>query len=201
MLVIPEVAELMQRQLAKAGRKVQIGGDSPDETEQTLKDVTAWLVINSMRTERVQFDQLCHQNLANIWRQNAFTQLIEGHCHFKAGPSTDLHTLLHAAFTCAPYLASSAKQVKPEAATGFVLDMLGEAFISNRDGSVSRAKLEGKIVGIYFESSSPNVQVSCVTRRARVRTRRRSPSCSLSLVTAPQGPAQAACQRRGWRRL
>eukprot|EP00965_Chrysotila_dentata_P072858 2408431-Pleurochrysis_carterae.AAC.1 len=37
--------------------------------QQALHDVSAWLVINSMRTECVQFDQLCSQNLANIWRQ------------------------------------------------------------------------------------------------------------------------------------
>ena len=41
--------------------------------------MSAWLVINSMRTERLQFDQLCGQNLANIWRTNAFEQVLNAH--------------------------------------------------------------------------------------------------------------------------
>ena len=48
-----------------------------------LLDVSAWLVINSMRAERVQFDQLCGQSLQNIWRQNAWNELLDGHQHFK----------------------------------------------------------------------------------------------------------------------
>ena len=128
MLIIPEVAELMQRQLIKADAH----DPASRSQEQVLREVSAWLVINSMRTERVQFDQLCHQNLSNIWRQNAFGQLLAGHHRFK---------------------------VRPEAAMGFVSDMLGEAFVSNREGSVSRAKLEGRILGIYFEGSSPNSQL------------------------------------------
>ena len=51
-----------------------------------LQEVAAWLTINSMRTERVQFDQLCAQNLATIWRGNAWAQLLEGHQHFKVRP-------------------------------------------------------------------------------------------------------------------
>ena len=42
-----------------------------------LLDVTAWLVINSMKTERLQFDQLSNQNLANIWRANAFERFLQ----------------------------------------------------------------------------------------------------------------------------
>lgn len=55
MVIIPEVAELMQRQLAKAGQAIS---DASGAQQQVLLDVSAWLVINSMRTERVQFDQL-----------------------------------------------------------------------------------------------------------------------------------------------
>ena len=178
LLVIPEVEELMQRQLVKAGRSAgsvaaPAGPTAPSEgrlrelglnalaaavasdaaldgpangvsaadgasaasygegvvsgsapTQQLLLcDVSAWLVINSMRAERVQFDQLCQQNLANIWRQNAFGHLMQGHRQF---------------------------QVRPEAATSYVREMLGDAFVSCREGSVSSARLEGKVVGVYF---------------------------------------------------
>ena len=140
-LIIPEVKELMHRQLAKAGCAPVINvaaesalaahgrvngyvdSDAYHMKQRALRGVTAWLVINSMNSERVQFDQLCHQNIANIWRQNAHNQLIAGHASFR---------------------------VNKGAASGFVLDALGEAFLSTREGSVSRAKLEGKVVAIYF---------------------------------------------------
>lgn len=32
-------------------------------------DVLAWLTVNGMRSEKLQFLQLCHQNLANIYRK------------------------------------------------------------------------------------------------------------------------------------
>ena len=63
------------------------------------------------------------QNLANIWRQNAFNELLAGHTHFR---------------------------MQSDSASSYILDMLGEAFVSNREGSVSRAKLDGKVLAIYF---------------------------------------------------
>jgi len=81
---------------------------------QLLQDVAAWLTINSMRTERVQFDQLCAQNLATLWRQNAWMQLLEGKEHFK---------------------------VRPECVAGFMQEKLGEAYVSNRLGKVSRKRI------------------------------------------------------------
>jgi hypothetical protein len=80
MFVIPEVQQLIKRQLSK------VQGYNPSgivSEVQTLKDISAWLVINSMKTERVQYNQLCGQNLANIWRQNAFEMLLDGYQHFK----------------------------------------------------------------------------------------------------------------------
>ena len=66
------------------------------------------------------------QNLANLWRQNAFGQLVAGHRRFK---------------------------VATGATAGYVLSMLGEAFVSNKEGCVSRAKIDGKIIAIYFRGS------------------------------------------------
>lgn len=117
----------MQRQLAKAG---YTGGHTAAaahaDGRAALLDVTAWLVINSMKAERLQFDQLCSQNLSNIWREHAFEQLLDGHRRFTVGPG---------------------------AASGYTLDMLGEAFVSNRDGHVSRAKIEDKVLALFFRSS------------------------------------------------
>ena len=142
LLVIPEVQELMHRQLAKAGCRPPAGGGAgggasprdallataPDRAarQRMLRDVAAWLVINSMQTERVQFDQLCYQNLANLWRQNAFDQLVAGHQGFR---------------------------VQGGAHSGYVVEALGEAFLSNREGAVSRAKLDGKLLALYFLSA------------------------------------------------
>ena len=48
-------------------------------TEQTLHDVTAWLIINGMKSERTQFNMLCGQNVSNVWRKLAFRRLLDDH--------------------------------------------------------------------------------------------------------------------------
>ena len=110
MLVIPEVQQLMKRQLAKAQPKLpppaspeKPAAEPPRSQAQLLQDVAAWLTLNSMRTERVQYDQLAAQNLANIWRQNAFNLLLDGYHHFK---------------------------VREDAEGGFVMDMCAAATVT-----------------------------------------------------------------------
>lgn len=44
--------------------------------EGVLKDITAWLIINTMRSEKVQFNMLCEQNLHTVWRKRAFNMLM-----------------------------------------------------------------------------------------------------------------------------
>jgi len=41
-----------------------------------LVHVSAWLTINSMRMEQLQFYQLCLQNLHSVWRKRAFAALL-----------------------------------------------------------------------------------------------------------------------------
>jgi len=41
-----------------------------------ISSVAAWLTCNSMRSERLQFMQLQHQNLSNVWRKKAFDLLL-----------------------------------------------------------------------------------------------------------------------------
>ena len=43
---------------------------------QLFKDVTAWLVLNQMRSEKTQFNLLCEQNVSNVWRKRAFRSLV-----------------------------------------------------------------------------------------------------------------------------
>ncbi len=127
-LVIPEVQELMNRQLKKALPKAasQVTAKLVEVPTQRLRDILAWLVLNSMRSERVQFDNLCSQNLFNVWRKNAWDQLIAGNANFR---------------------------VRPEEAGFFVLDLLGEAFVSAKGTSNRATGLANKNVAILMGSS------------------------------------------------
>ena len=60
LFVIPEVAKLIQRELAAA----KYPKSSVEGNVAVLREVVAWLVINSMRSERIQFNQLCIQVLS-----------------------------------------------------------------------------------------------------------------------------------------
>lgn len=56
--------------------------DEPSEEPSTLltrlpTHVCAWLTINSMRMEQLQFFQLCLQNMHTVWRNKAFSNLLE----------------------------------------------------------------------------------------------------------------------------
>ena len=57
--------------------------------------VVAWLVINSMRSERIQFNQLCIQSVGNVWRKNAFRLLLDNYPKY-CGGSRPEDTLLNA---------------------------------------------------------------------------------------------------------
>ncbi len=50
--------------------------DQLDEKKQKLEDVLAWLLLNSMRSERIQFNALVMQNVANVWRKKALRLLV-----------------------------------------------------------------------------------------------------------------------------
>ena len=67
LFVIPEVAKLIQRELRLDDDALQRG---------MIVHVAAWLTSNSMRMEKLQFYQLCWQNLDNVWRKRAFRTLL-----------------------------------------------------------------------------------------------------------------------------
>eukprot|EP00457_Paulinella_chromatophora_P000002 gb/GEZN01000002.1/.p1 GENE.gb/GEZN01000002.1/~~gb/GEZN01000002.1/.p1 ORF type:complete len:6816 (+),score=1425.09 gb/GEZN01000002.1/:114-20561(+) len=70
--IIPEVAELIDRELKAASRPDQEAVLELDPARRTLTSVAAWLVVNSMRSEQVQWNMLCVQNVSNIYRKNAY---------------------------------------------------------------------------------------------------------------------------------
>lgn len=41
-----------------------------------LRGICAWLVVNTMRAERMQFNLLCEQSVQNVWRKRAFWTLL-----------------------------------------------------------------------------------------------------------------------------
>ena len=50
---------------------------SAAEQQQTfLHDVCAWLLVNSMSAEGLQFARLCQQSLRNVWRKAAFRTML-----------------------------------------------------------------------------------------------------------------------------
>ena len=55
-----------------------------------LEDVCGWLVINSMRTERVQFEVWALHCARNAWRKKAMARLCKTHAAFGEGGSRPL---------------------------------------------------------------------------------------------------------------
>lgn len=41
-----------------------------------LSDTCAWLTLNGIRSEAMQFRYLCQQSLSNVWRKAAFRELL-----------------------------------------------------------------------------------------------------------------------------
>ena len=69
--VIPEVKELMMRELLQ----VQRSSPSLLSNDHVLEDIVAWLIINSLKSEQTQWTMLCIQNIGNLYRKNAFKSL------------------------------------------------------------------------------------------------------------------------------
>ncbi|KAH8066222.1 hypothetical protein JL722_639 [Aureococcus anophagefferens] len=80
-LLIPELRDLVRRDLAFARIPCppQLGGDAPGEAGDLSPvgvAVVAWLTLQSMKGERLQFNQLSVQNALNVPRKNAFAALL-----------------------------------------------------------------------------------------------------------------------------
>jgi len=82
-VMIPEIARLISVEVAKGGgqlpssREAELMSMTPLEaSKRLLRDVTAWLVVNSMRSENVQAGLLAEQRASNIWRKHSYRKLI-----------------------------------------------------------------------------------------------------------------------------
>jgi hypothetical protein len=85
LLIVPEIAQKIRFQTAVAcGMRArdrdallqrQFQSQPLKLHAQQLKDVIAWLLINSMRSDAIQFNLLCEQNIKNIWRKESFHAL------------------------------------------------------------------------------------------------------------------------------
>jgi hypothetical protein len=72
LLVIPEIVDRINVQVSIGSGNIT---KDSDNVHQFLKDIVSWLVINSMRVDGVQFNLLCEQSVANIWRKRCFAML------------------------------------------------------------------------------------------------------------------------------
>ena len=86
--IIPEVSELMKRELRDASAVVPELAQSlaaRGQTDHVLEDIVAWLTVNSLRSEQVQWTMLCLQNIGNLYRKNAFLTLHKSTKYFVDG--------------------------------------------------------------------------------------------------------------------
>ena len=72
-IVIPEVQELMHREL----KDCIVNSPTAQPDDHVLEDIVAWLVINSLRSEQTQWTMLCIQNIGNLYRKNSFKCILE----------------------------------------------------------------------------------------------------------------------------
>jgi len=83
-IMIPEVKKLIVANLASAAGATFADQQKILATEAhllpqqvSLVDICAWLVINSMKTEKTQFNMLIEQALENVWRKHALSDLFK----------------------------------------------------------------------------------------------------------------------------
>ena len=99
LFVIPEVAKLVSTESGRARpesaerRAKRLGGlSAADAARASLVDVSAWLLVNSMSTEKVQFELWTLQCARNVWRKRSMASLHGAHGRFgehSAAKSTD----------------------------------------------------------------------------------------------------------------
>lgn len=68
---IPEVNALVAK-VAKSPPSQTLTAQTGPALQKVLREVVGWLVVNSMKSETVQFNMLCEQAIYNVFRKNAF---------------------------------------------------------------------------------------------------------------------------------
>ena len=73
-IVVPEVVELMRRQLDSVPKNNLL--QEMNEEERILEGIVCWLIINSLDSECKQFNFLMLQNLANVYRRHSLQAML-----------------------------------------------------------------------------------------------------------------------------
>lgn len=94
LFIIPEVQQLLKAQASHGHgctpeqRAAQLASMPPvARAVAELEDVSAWLLINSMRAEKMCFPLWCLQCSQNVWRKRAFEQLCTRFSEFGSEPT------------------------------------------------------------------------------------------------------------------
>ena len=79
LFIIPEVKSLIERELALVEGKASAVASK--DSDGMLQRVTAWQIINTMRSQAVQFNQLQLQNVANVCKCSTIpSKYLRTHC-------------------------------------------------------------------------------------------------------------------------
>jgi hypothetical protein len=87
LFIVPEVLRIAEEQLMRAAepcfeevaavsRRLQPAFGEAEDARALLRAVCAWLIINTMKSERLQFNLLCEQSVQNVWRKRAYWTLL-----------------------------------------------------------------------------------------------------------------------------
>jgi hypothetical protein len=89
LFVIPQVQRLCTSEVAMGlglgldGLKAKRASlPELERRRQELEGVASWLMVNSMKSERVQFELWCQHCAHNVWRKKAFKALMNSHQNF-----------------------------------------------------------------------------------------------------------------------
>jgi hypothetical protein len=77
--MIPEVRQLIETHVSRA-RAEEVGAyharlaamQPHAQRQQLLEDVTTWLILSSMKSEKTQFNLSCEHSARNVWRKAAW---------------------------------------------------------------------------------------------------------------------------------
>jgi hypothetical protein len=159
LFLTPELRELMIRELTAAKMPLV----EPPQVPSILIEVTAWLVVNSMGSERLQFNQLCIQNVTNVYRKNGFRNLLKAWSRFKVdettaaslkqdhciGPSLDM-------FNEPVEFRLEAAVPQPRQFTDVLEELLRDKrnqFVTSVDEVATVAKIQSMVLGLVESSS------------------------------------------------
>ena len=85
-LIIPEITKSIKNSMVSCGQSAL----ESIALKEGLCQVLAWLCLNQMRSERIQFHLLCEQNISNLWRKRTFNNMLKDLDELTANISSDV---------------------------------------------------------------------------------------------------------------